>query len=66
MEYYDEKGETLDTTSFGYSGGDDPILPSEKSIVITGGDGPPEGATDAKVSVTRLKFVDGSEWEPPK
>lgn len=66
IEYLDDSGEVLDKTSYGYSGGDDPILPSGKSIVIPGGDGPPEGATDAKAMMTRITFADGSKWKAPK
>jgi hypothetical protein len=66
VDYLDGGGEVLESTSYGYAGGDDPILPSGKSLVITGGDGPPEGATGARATVTRLTFADDSEWKPAK
>jgi len=66
IDYLDENDGVVDKTSYGYAGGDDPILPSGKTIVISGGDGPPEGAVDARVNIYRLTFADESEWEAPK
>lgn len=64
--YLDAGGKVLGSTSYGYIGGDDPILPAGECIVISGGDGPPEGATDAKATLTRVEFADGSKWSPAK
>ena len=65
IEYLDETGKVVDKTSYGY-GGEDPILSSGKTIVLSGGDGPPEGAVNANANVTRITFADDSQWEAPR
>jgi len=63
IEYLDARGEVLETIQYGHSTSGSSIMESGAGVVIGGGKGPPNGAANARVSVTSAKFADGSEWK---
>ena len=65
IEYLDGSGSILAPTAYGY-GSDTPFMEPGERLVQEGGDPPPEGATVARVKVTKVEFPDKSKWTPDK
>ena len=64
IRYFDAKGKELKATLYAHSGNRmKPLLESGVGRVLTVGEGPPEGAIDARASVTSVRFIDGSQWK---
>ncbi len=61
IEYLAEDGKKIASTAYGI-GGIKAIMDSGKGAALNGGDGPPEGAVDARITITRVSFVDGTDW----
>ena len=56
-EYIDAEGNVLETGQYGHSGSD-PIMESGRGCAVAGGKRPPGGTASARVTLTRVDFVD--------
>ena len=61
IEYLGNDGKVLQTTSYGHMS-DRPIMGKRKGMVIAGGDAPPKGTANARISITSVTFSDNSKW----
>jgi len=61
IEYLDADGKVVGSTSTGYSSNKS-IIDSGKELVFSSGDGPPEGAVNARIKMTRVTFIDDTWW----
>lgn len=65
VEYLRADGEVVSRTIFGY-GSFEAIMKREGGCVLAGGNPPLKGAVDARVVVTKVVFMDESEWSAQK
>jgi hypothetical protein len=63
IDYLDTSGKILMTIQYGHSSSGSSLMESGSGVVLSGGKGPPTGATNARASVTSSKFADGSGWK---
>jgi len=63
IDYLDASGKILETIQYGHSSSGSSLIESGSGLVLSGGKGPPNGATNARASVTSTKFADGSKWK---
>ena len=61
IEYLDADGKVVDSTGYGYQS-DKSLMDPGKGFVMSGGDGPPDNAVNARVKMKRVTFIDDSWW----
>jgi len=61
IDYLDADGKVVDSTGYGYQS-DKSLMDPGKGFVMSGGNGPPDNAVNARVKMKRVTFFDDSWW----